>query len=42
MKSVLLGCAVAVILAFAAYQLLETWQQPSAAAYSTEGVRLSD
>lgn len=42
MKSVLLGCAVAAILAFAAHLVLEQWQQPSNAAYSTEGVRLSD
>lgn len=40
MKSVLLGCLAAVLLALVASQVLEIWQEPSATAYSTEGVRL--
>lgn len=41
MKSVLLGCLIAVLLAFGASQMLEVWQVPAATAYSTEGVRLT-
>lgn len=41
MKSVLLGCLAAVLLALGASQMLEAWQVPAATAYSTEGVRLT-
>lgn len=41
MKSVLLGCVVATLLAFGAYLVLAPAQTPASEAYSTEGVRLS-
>lgn len=42
MKAVLMGIALAVILAFGASVVLEQNETPVTAAYSTEGVRLSE
>lgn len=41
MKSVLLGCLVAVLLALGAYGVLDRAQKDANVAYATEGVRLS-
>jgi hypothetical protein len=40
MKSFLLGCLAAVVIAAAAGFLLDTMQKPTDQAYSTTGVRL--
>jgi hypothetical protein len=40
MKSFLVGCAAAVVIAIGAAQVLDSYQESSAAAYTTSGVRL--
>lgn len=42
MKSVLLGCVSATLVAVAAWAILTPAQTPVTTAYSTEGVRLTD
>ena len=40
MKSFLVGCAVAVILAIGSAAILDRFQEPASMAYATTGVRL--
>lgn len=42
MKSVLLGCIAAGLLAIGAFLVLDPAQTPASTAYSTEGVRLTE
>lgn len=41
MKSVLLGCITATLLAIGAWTVLDPEQMPASSAYTTQGVRLT-
>ena len=40
MKSFIIGCVAAVVIAFGAAALLDQWDEPVSMAYQTDGVRL--
>jgi hypothetical protein len=40
MKSFLIGCVVAIVMAVAAAAVLDRYQEPTSVAYTTSGVRI--